>query len=174
MHYLFLDESYSREKERKTIIVTAWLVDQDAFNRFLSTSPDLYRTPILDRINSMLESLDAWAVVAWATLDEDIFKTGEIDGTDDIRSMARPDNIWSQCFVFAVANLIAKVAYEGTEVGTVDIHFDPKSLKGDHSAAIGVTLRNMLVQAAKGYASELARLSSRLLKKYSHSAAEVC
>jgi hypothetical protein len=168
MHYLFLDESYSREKGQKTIIMTSWLVDQGAFNRFLLTSPDLYRTPILDRINSMLESLDAWAVVAWATLDENIFKTGETDGTDDIRSMARPDNIWSQCFVFAVANLIGKVAYETNEVGTVDIHYDPKSLKGDHSAAIGATLRNMLVQAAKRYASELAQVSSarrQLLKK---------
>jgi len=49
MHYLFLDESYPREK-----------------------------------------------------LDESLFRTGETDGTDDIRSMARTDNIWSQCSLSAI------------------------------------------------------------------------
>jgi hypothetical protein len=159
MHYLFLDESYPREKGRKTIIMAAWLVDQATFNRFLSTSPDLHRTPVLERINSMFELRDAWAIVAWADLDESLFRTGETDGTDDIRSMARTDNIWSQCFIFVVGNLIAKMVYEGKDLETVDIHFDPKSLKGDHSAAVGATLRNMLVQEAKRYASQLAQLS---------------
>jgi hypothetical protein len=148
--------------------MSAWLVDQGTFNRFLSTSPDLHRTPILDRINSMFESLDAWAIVAWADLDESLFRSGETDGTDDIRSMARSDNIWSQCFIFVVGKLVAKMVYEGKDVETVDIHFDPKSLKGDHSAAIDATLRNMLVQEAKRYASQLAQLSRarwQLLRK---------
>src|SRR5215813_8746813 len=123
MHYLFLDESYSRPKGRKTIIVAAWLVDQATYNRFFSTSPELRRTPVLDGINSMLEFLDTWAVVGWAELDESLFRSGEIDGTDDIPSMARTDNVWSQCFVFVVANLIAKMVYEGKDLETVDIHF---------------------------------------------------
>ena len=115
----------------------------------------------------MFESLDAWAIVAWAYLDESLFRTGEIDGADDIRSMARSDNIGSQCFIFVGGNLIAKMVYEGKDVETVDIHFDLKSLKGDHSAAVDATLRNMFVQEAKRYASQLAQLSSarRLLRK---------
>jgi hypothetical protein len=163
MHYLFLDESYSPGKGRKTIIMAAWLVEQARLNRYLSTSPDLHRTPVLNGINSMLESLDAWAAVACADLDEKLFRAGEIDGTDDIPSMARTDNIWSQCFIFVVGNLIAKLVYEGKDLGTVDIHFDPKSLKPDHAAAVGATLRNMLVQEAKRYASQLARLSGARL-----------
>ena len=168
MHYLFLDESYSPGVGRKTIIMAAWLVEQARFNRYFSTSPDLYRTPVLDGINSMLESLDAWAVVAWADLDEKLFRTGETDGTDDIPSMARTDNIWSQCFIFVVGNLIAKVVHEGNDLGTVDIHFDPKSLKLAHAGAVSATLRNMLVKEAKRYASQLAQLSGArlpLLKK---------
>ena len=160
MHYLFLDESYSRaELTYKTIIMGAWLVDQGAFNRFIRTSPDLHRTPVLDTIRSMFESLDAWAVVASARLNDSLFRTGETEGTDDIRSMARSDNIWSQSFIFVVGNLIAKMVYEGKDVETVDIHFDPKSLRGDHSAAVGATLRNLVVQEAKRYASQLAQLS---------------
>lgn len=126
MHYLFLDESYPRAKARKTIIMAAWLVDQATFNRFLSTSPDLHRTRVLERINSMFELLDAWVTVAWADLDESLFRTGETDGTDDIRSMARPGNIWSQCFIFVVGNLIAKMVYEGKDLETVDNHIVPR------------------------------------------------
>jgi len=168
MHYLFLDESYPPTVGRKTIIIAVWLVEQARFSRYLSTSPDLHRTPVLDGINSMLESLDAWAVVACADLDERLLRTGESDGTDDIPSMARTDNVWSQCFIFVVGNLIAKVVYEGKDLGTVDIHFDPKSLKLAHAGAVGATLRNMLVREAKRYASQLAQLSGArlpLLKK---------
>src|SRR5271165_756946 len=49
-------------------------------------------------------------------LDEKLFRTGEIDGTDDIPSMSRSDNIWSQCFIFAVGNLIANAVYVGEDV----------------------------------------------------------
>jgi len=106
--------------------------------------------------------------VACADLDERLLRTGESDGTDDIPSMARTDNVWSQCFIFVVGNLIAKVVYEGKDLGTVDIHFDPKSLKLAHAGAVGATLRNMLVREAKRYASQLAQLSGArlpLLKK---------
>ena len=168
MHYLFLDESYPLEKGPNAIIVAAWLVEQASLNRYFSTAADLYRTPVLDSINSMLESLDAWAVVARADLDENLFRAGETDGTEDIPSMARRDNVWSQCFIFIIGKLIAKLVYEGKAVGTTDIHFDPKNLKPEHAAAVRATLRNLLVQQAKRYASQLARLSGArlpLLKK---------
>jgi hypothetical protein len=168
MHYLFLDESYSQGGGRKTVIMAAWLVDQATFNSYFSKSPDLYRTPVLDGINAMLESLDAWAIVALADLDEDIFRTGETDGTDDIPSMARADNIWSQCLIFVAGNLIAKMVYDGKDLETVDVHFDPKSLKQAHAVAVDGTLRDLLVREAKRYASQLAQLSgarSPLLKK---------
>lgn len=45
MHYIFLDESYSSGNGQKTIIMAAWIVEQARYNRFFSTSPDLYRTP---------------------------------------------------------------------------------------------------------------------------------
>ena len=68
----------------------------------------------------MLESLEAWALVALADLDEGLFRTGETDGTDDIPSMARADNIWSQCFIFVAGNLIAKMVYEGRDLETLE------------------------------------------------------
>ena len=169
MHYIFLDESYSSENGQKTIIMAAWIVEQARCNRFFSTSPELYRTPVLEGITAMLETLDAWVIVARADLDEKLFRTGEIDGTDDIPSMSRSDNIWSQCFIFAVGNLIANAVYVGEDVGTVDIYFDPKSLKATHAAAIAATLRNLLVRMAKQYASQFAQRSAarlQLLKNF--------
>jgi hypothetical protein len=142
MHYLFLDESYSSGNGRKTIIMAAWLVEQATYNSYISGSPNLHRTPILGTINSMLESLEAWAVVAWADLDENLFRGGETDGTDDIPSMSRTDNVWSACFVFAVANLIAKLVDEAKDLGAIDIHYDPKSLKPEHEAAVLATTRH--------------------------------
>lgn len=50
----------------------------------------------------------------------------------------------------------------GKEVGTIDIHFDPKSLKSDHSEALKKTFRELVVRMAKGYAYER---GSRLLEK---------
>ena len=66
MHYIFLDESYSSGNGQKTIIIAAWIVQQARYNRFFSTSPDLYRTPVLEGITAMLETLDAWAIIARA------------------------------------------------------------------------------------------------------------
>jgi len=162
MHYLFLDESYPPNKGHKTIIMAGWAVAQWGFSRFAGCFSELYRPPVLEAINTMLNSLDAQAVVARATLDPASFRSGEIDGTDDIPAMARPDNIWSQCTIFLPGALIKLLLRRKQEVGTIDIHFDPKSLKGKHTEALERTLRTLLVSEAKRYASER---DSRLLKK---------
>ena len=167
MHYVFVDESYPKKEGQKTIIMAGWVVDQERYNNFFASGPDLYRTPILENINSMLESLNAWAIVAWADLDENLSRTGEVDGTDDIPSMARNANLWSECFVFTVGMLIANAVYVGQDLETVDIHFDPQSLNAAHAAAIEGTLRTLVVQEAKEYANQFAQISgarSQLLK----------
>ena len=162
MHYLFLDESYRQGKGQRTIVIAAWAIEQLGINRFAERLSELYRPPVLARIDSVLNSLDAQAVVGSATLDATIFRPGEIDGTNDIAAMARTDNIWSQCSIFLVGALIRQLLHGGHEVGTIDIHFDPKSLKRDHAEAIERTLRELLVPEAKRYASER---GSRLLRK---------
>ena len=121
-----------------------------------------YKTPILDTINSIFESLDARGTVSTATLDNTLFRTGETDGTDDIAGMARTDNVWSQCSIYAVGGLIRDFVEGGRELGTIDIHFDPKSLKSDHSEALNKAFRELVVRMAKQYAYER---SSRLLEK---------
>ncbi len=162
MHYLFFDESYKQAKGQTTIVVAAWAIEQLGLNRFAEHLSELYRPPVLERIDSVLNSLDAQAVVGSATLDATIFRPGEIDGTNDVAAMARTDNIWSQCLIFLVGALIERLLRRGQEVGTIDIHFDPKSLKRDHFEAIERTLGELLVSEAKRYAYER---GSKLLKR---------
>ena len=64
--------------------MAAWAVEQDSLNRHVDRLPELYRPPILKAINSMFESLDAHAVLATATLDTALYRSGETDRTDDI------------------------------------------------------------------------------------------
>ena len=158
MHYLFLDESYPPVESRKDIVMTAWSVEPEKFDDYLPRLEELYRPPVLVSINSMIESVDAWAVVARASLDEHAFRAGERDSTDDVIGMARSDNIWSQCVVFLVATLIKELIRRDHQVGTIDVYHDPKTLKADHSRALRKTLCGPVVSltgAGVGPASEL-------------------
>jgi hypothetical protein len=73
--------------------------------------------------------LDARASISIAEIENAQFRPGEIDGTDDIPKMARTDNVWSQCAIYGVSGLIVDLVEAGQEVETVDLYFDPKSLK---------------------------------------------
>jgi hypothetical protein len=85
-------------------------------------------------------------------LDQALLRAGETDATDDIPlGMARRDNVWSTCACFTLAALLFDLLSQGREVGTVDIHFDPKSLKSAHFEAVKRTLRESVVQYAKAF-----------------------
>lgn len=102
----------------------------------------------------MMESLDGTALAAVATLDASLFRSGEIDSTDDVPSMARSDLIWSISATFVLGTLILQLLAHSREVGTIDFHFDPKNLKFPHSEAWHKTLRQLVVNEAKRFASE--------------------
>ena len=166
MHYLFLDESYPPvASPKKKIVIAAWAVEQNKWASMTAQRFDLFDPPVLKRICLMLESLDAAAVVGEATLDETLFRSGEKDGTDDIPSMSRSDNIWSMSATFVLASLIVDLIRYGKSVGTVDVHFDRKNLKPMHSIAWEETLRQTLVTETKQFASQLgAKILTKLIK----------
>jgi hypothetical protein len=155
MHYFFLDESYPPSAPgQMKIVMAAWAVEQHRWGHNLGERFNLFKPPILERICSMLESLDAAALVAMATLDKSLFRSGEIDSTDDIPSMARPDLIWSMSAIFVLGTLILELLKHNRKVGTIDIHLDPKSLRSAHSEAWRKTLRQLVVNEAKRFALE--------------------
>ena len=159
MHYLFLDESYHDVIAGRTIVIAAWAAEQRRLNDRVLRLHELLKpgkASILERLDSALESLDALALVAWATLDESLFRYGERDGTDDIKDMGRPDNIWSVSIGFAVASLIVQLTLmrQHIDIDTVDVYFDPKSLKRDHATALEKVLRDNVVSEARRYGAQ--------------------
>ena len=162
MHYLFFDESYPSQ-EKRTVVMAAWAVEQARLTRASGSFAELFRPPVLKRIESLFESLDAWAVISTATLEPDVLRFREIDGTSDVPEMSRTDNVWSQCAIFTVGAVLSCLFGVGQEVGTVDVHFDPKDLKPAHLNATETTLRQLLPKIARECASER---HSTLFKKF--------
>jgi hypothetical protein len=155
MHYFFLDESYPPPPPgQKKIWMAAWAVEQHRWRNETARRFDLFKPPMLKRICSMFETLDASALVATAVLDESVFRVGETDATNDIPSMARPDLIWSMSATFVLGTLILQLMIRNREIGTLDIHFDPKSLTTAHSESWKSTLRQLVVKQAKQFATE--------------------
>ena len=164
MHYFFLDESYRDDSDRREIVIACWGVEQGRLNRRGALLNLFFRPPIDEQIPSNLKALDALAIVASAKLEKSLFRTGEIDGTDDIPKMARADNVWSQCVIFAIGTLILQHLLDGRCVDTIDIHFDPKSLKGEHAEALKNTLRGLVVSEAKRFEAQFGRDRLKKLK----------
>ena len=119
MHYLFLDESYTDDGGRREIVIASWAVEQGRLNSRGEWLNEVFKTPVLEHINSVFEALDALALVASATLEKSLFRTGEIDGTDDVPAMARADNIWSHGVIFTVGTLILEHIRTGRPVDKV-------------------------------------------------------
>jgi hypothetical protein len=158
MHYLFLDEAYHDVAGGRAIVVAAWAVDQARLNdhmQLLNELPQPGKSPILERIVSVFESLDAHAVVARAGLPGSVFRSGEIDGTSDVPAMARADNIWSTSVTFAGAHLILQLFGARQDVGIVDVYFDQRTLKRDHATALEKTLRGFLVSEVRRFGAQL-------------------
>jgi hypothetical protein len=155
MHYFFLDESYPPSPSgQKNIVMAAWAVEQYRWRPATANRFELFKPPVMERICSMFEALDASAIRATATLDESLIRPGEIDGIDDIPAMARTDLVWSMSAIFILGTLILELSRQKQEVGTIDIHFDPKSLKAAHSEAWKKALRQLVVNGAKRFAKE--------------------
>lgn len=157
MHYFFFDESYPSHSIDQRMVVAVWGVGQERFTRYQPHIDNLFKPPVLKRIESMMESLEARAAIGVATLQRGILRTGEFDGTNDVPKMARADNVWSQCVAFTTAALLAEYLIAGEPIGTVDMYFDPKDLKLEHRVAFEAALREQAVGEAKRQASKRGR-----------------
>jgi len=158
---LFFDEAYHHEKPGQ-VAFAGWAVEQDRLNRSLVRLQGLSRTPVLNSIDGMLEDLDAWAIVTRASLDPALFRSGEIDGTDDVARMSRTDNVWATCSTFLVTALLSGFYKRGEDLATADIYHDPKSLTPAHDEARCKVLRGLVVRDAKQFSN---RQNNRLFKK---------
>jgi len=149
MHYLFFDESYSKGAGQDQLVMAGWAVEQGRLNRNLDQLSIVYKTPVMNQIVRLLDSTGAHAVLAKTNLEPEFWRKGVTDATNDIRSMARTDNVWSICSIFLITRLVTSLVAAGEPLGTVDIYFDKKKLKPDHGSAIANALRSQVVIEAK-------------------------
>lgn len=163
MHYLFFDEAYHHKKPGE-VVFAGWAVEQNRLNSNPMRPQDLCRTPVLNSIDGILRSLDAWAIVTRASLDTSLFRSGDIDGTDDVVRMSRTDNVWATCSTFLVTSLLAGYYKRREELATVDVYHDPKGLTAAHDEARRNVLRGPVVRHAKQFSISQ---NKRLFKKLS-------
>lgn len=116
--------------------------------------PGLFKPPVPARVSETLESPDAIAVVAAATLKETVYRCGATDATSDIPAMARPDTIWSTSAAFVACAVVMESLDRRRELGTVDINFDAKGLRAPHTEAWRGALRELVANEAKRYAQK--------------------
>jgi hypothetical protein len=155
MYYFFFDESYPRGSGDRAIVMAAWAVEQARYTRHESRLSELFKTPVVNQVEAMLDSCDARATLSSAKVAAEILRQGEIDGTNDVRAMARSDNIWSQGLVFLLANLLVELLRNRHQVGTVDVFYDRKTLKPDHRQALEATIRESVAKHARAADSHL-------------------
>lgn len=158
MHYIFLDEKYSEEPGYRTIIVSAWAVNQNTLNNN-SEQLDLPVRAPLEGIVAALDNLAATGYVGRARLARSVFRPGEVDGCDDVPRMARTNTVWSMAMVFAVARALFDTGRSGHLIDLADLYFDDKSLTREHRVAWEETFRSLLVREARRFASQ-ARIRS--------------
>jgi hypothetical protein len=160
-----LDEAYHDVDGGRIIVVGAWAADQARLASHAQLLDELRqpgKSPLLKRIAPVLESLNAQGLVAQAELPCSIFRSGEVDGTNDVLAMARTDNIWSMCMIYAIDELLFLLFVRRQVVGTVDVYFDERQLKRDHLVAVETALKELLVREAKRFG---AQLGARQFKK---------
>jgi hypothetical protein len=166
MHSLFLDEAYHDVDGGRIIVVGAWAADQARFASHAHLLDELHqpgKSPLLKRIATVFESLNAQGLIAWAEMPGSIFRSGEVDRTNDIPAMARADNIWSTCMIYAICELLFLLFVRRQGVGTVDVYFDERKLKRDHVVAVEMALKELMVREAKRFGAQLGAQQFRKL-----------
>jgi hypothetical protein len=165
MHYLFIDETYRDSVDGKAIIIGCWAVEQGLLSDRVRDLEELRqpgKAPIIERVYAAIESLCGLGLVGSAWLNRDSFRSGVIDTTKDIAEMKRPDTVWSISIAFAIEHLFKEFYLMGKQIGTVDVYFDPRTLKADHEAALKVALSGIVPQVAR---DSSARSTGKSLKK---------
>lgn len=154
MVYVFVDESYRGLEGKQRYIVCCSAFYQARWSTVYCDALKIGesgKTARLDRIRKLLEKANGLGVIAYADIDYHLTPSGEVDSTLDVPAMMRVDNLWSQCVVFAIGQTIKSLLQRSLVFKTVDIFYDPKSLKQAHREAFKAILKKDLRDIASQY-----------------------
>jgi len=154
MLYLFLDETYRDLPTGKRFVFGCIATPQFRWNDLFRDAQKLNlpgKSTRINRVNTYLARLDGLGVLTFSDIDSKHLLSDEIDGTRDISKMSRYDNLWSDCFAFAVAVTLSSIFVRDNVFKTVDIYYDPKDLCDSHRKALCLTLKDRLQKIIKKY-----------------------
>jgi hypothetical protein len=144
MTYLFVDEKIEELSNHRRFIVCCAAFYQSRWGSAwaeIRKIGQLRKKRRLEKIIRLLEETAGLALLGYADIPLSMIPSGEIDGTDDVPQMTRSDNIWSQCVLFAVAGMLARLCRYRWHFSKAQLFYDPKSLKREHRDAFNGFLR---------------------------------
>ena len=149
MFYAFIDERFEESTTHSRFIVACSFFHQNRWDAQYQKAVSINQTNPKQRIQAIaqvLQNSGGFAVLTYVDVPAPLAQAGEIDGTDDIPSMARRDNLWSQLVLSAVAAAVACLHRAPLTKLEIDVLYDPKSLTPEHRLAFEKTLRATLPQ----------------------------
>jgi hypothetical protein len=158
--YAFIDERFEESTTHSRFIVACSFFHQSRWDAQYQKAVSIDQTNPKHRIQAIAQVLqhsDGLAVLTYADVPAPLAQAGEIDGTDDIPSMARRDNLWSQLVLSAVAAAVACLHGAPLTKLEIDVLYDPKSLTPEHRLAFEKMLRATLPQIVEDMIEFLGR-----------------
>lgn len=151
---MFIDERIEHHSSHSRLIIACVVVNQvrwDAVHLHAQAVGSVRKKRRLATIATTLEKIGGFAVLTYADISSDLMPPGEIDGTADIPTMSRTDNLWSQCVLSTVTAALACLRGASPSVTEAEIclFYDPKALTAEHQRAIEQVLRETLPEIAK-------------------------
>jgi hypothetical protein len=160
MFYVFIDERFEESTTHTRFIVACSFFRQSRWDAQYQKAGSFDETHPKHRIQAMaqlLQNSGGFAVLTYADVPALLAQAGELDGTDDIPSMMRRDNVWSQLVLSAVAAAVACLHGAPLPKLEIDLFYDPKSLTPEHRLAFEKTLRATLPQFVEDVIGVLGR-----------------
>jgi hypothetical protein len=149
MFYAFIDERIEDCTTHSRFIVACSFFHQtrwDAHYQDVLSINGVRPKRRIQAIAQLLQISGGFAVLAYADVPAHLTQAGEIDGTEDIPSMKRRDNLWFQLVLSAVAAAVACLHGSPLTKLEIDVLYDPKSLKLEHRLAFEKMLHDTLPQ----------------------------
>jgi hypothetical protein len=152
MFYAFIDERFEDCTTHSRFIVACSFFNKNRWEAQYQNAVSIDKASPKQRIQTIaqvLQNSGGFAVLTYADVPAALAQAGEIDGTEDILSMKRRDNLWSQIVLLAVDTAVACLHGAPLPKLEIAVFYDPKSLKLEHRLAFKKMLHDDLPQIAK-------------------------
>jgi hypothetical protein len=130
MFYAFIDERFEDYTTHSRFIAPCSFFNKNRWDAQYQSAISIDKESPKQRIQTIaqvLQNSGGFAVLTYAYVSATLAQAGEIDGTEDILSMKRCDNLWSQLVLLSVYTAVACLHRAPLPKLEIDVFYDPKS-----------------------------------------------